>query len=86
MEEKTLTIDLFLIVFPVSRRNLELIFLETQELKEGLEPNVRKLKEFLAQLSRQQLNVKLLLKELTILANFLEPNSKSFASTSSRNA
>ncbi len=81
-----MTIDLFLIVFLISRRNLESIFLETPELKEDLEPNVRRLKEFLVQLSRQQLNVKLLLRELTIPANFLEPNSKSFVSTSSRNA
>ena len=81
-----MTIDLFLIVFLISRRNLESIFLETPELKEDLEPNVRRLKEFLAQLSRQQLNVKLLQRELIILANFLEPNSKSFVSTSSRNA
>ena len=80
-----MTIDLFLIVFLISRRNLESTLLETQELKEDLELNVRKLKEFSAQLSRQQSNVRLLVKVLIILANFLELNSKNFVLIFSRN-
>ena len=86
MEVKISTIDLLISAFKILRKSLESIFLETQELNEDYELNAKRLREFSVLLFRQLLNVKLLLKELTILANFLELSSKNFALTYSRNA